>query len=181
MTEGNFLETADDPYWSVFNRNCPTRQVLDRIADKWTVLVIRRLSFGTLRFAEIRRAVEGVSQKVLTNTLRGLERDGIVTRQVFAAVPPRVEYSLTDLGKSLSGMVEGICCWAEQHISEVQSARTIYDSRPKEPDTRESLVRFDATNEGGNDPAKKFAWCSEAMHPESWRSPVPPARTTTIV
>lgn len=121
--------------WDVFNSQCPTREVLDRIADKWSVLIIQRLSGGTLRFAQIRRAVDGISQKVLTNTLRGLERDGIVNRRIYASVPPRVEYSLTDLGKSLCGLVGGICHWAEQNMERVQAARTIYDQTPhQDPD-----------------------------------------------
>jgi DNA-binding HxlR family transcriptional regulator len=115
------------PVWDVFNSQCPTRQVLDRIADKWTVLVIRRLADGTLRFAQLRRSVDGISQKVLTNTLRGLERDGIVTRRIYASVPPRVEYSLTDLGRSLRDLVEGICRWSEANMERVQEARAAYD------------------------------------------------------
>ncbi len=125
MSDSNLLET--NPPWDVFNRNCPTRQVLDLIADKWTVLVICRLSEGTLRFAQLRRAIDGISQKVLTNTLRDLERDGIVSRRIYASVPPRVEYSLTDLGRSLCGLVAGICGWAERNIERVQAARAVYD------------------------------------------------------
>ena len=125
MSGSNLLETKSP--WDVFNSRCPTRQVLDRIADKWTVLVIRRLSHGTMRFAQLRRSIDGISQKVLTNTLRGLERDGIVTRRIYASVPPRVEYTLTDLGRSLCDMVEGICGWAEANIERVQEARAAYD------------------------------------------------------
>jgi DNA-binding HxlR family transcriptional regulator len=125
MSGSHLLETKSP--WDVFNSRCPTRQVLDRIADKWTVLVIRRLSHGTLRFAQLRRSIDGISQKVLTNTLRGLERDGIVTRRIYASVPPRVEYTLTDLGRSLCDMVEGICGWAEANIEQVQEARATYD------------------------------------------------------
>jgi len=124
--------------WDVFNGQCPTRQVLHRIADKWTVLIIRRLADGTLRFAQLRRAVDGISQKVLTNTLRGLERDGIVTRRLYASVPPRVEYSLTALGLSLVDLVSGICTWAETHIEQVQEARVGYDSARSEPASPES-------------------------------------------
>jgi DNA-binding HxlR family transcriptional regulator len=113
--------------WDVFNRHCPTRQVLDRIADKWSVLIIRRLSTGTLRFAQLRRAVDGISQKVLTNTLRGLERDGIVTRRIYASVPPKVEYTLTEFGCSLGELVAGICDWAEANIEHVQESRAVYD------------------------------------------------------
>ena len=120
------------PAWNVFDGNCPTRQVLDCIADKWTVLIIRRLADGTLRFAQLRRAVDGISQKVLTNTLRELERDGIVTRRIYASVPPKVEYSLTTLGQSLCGLVAGICEWAEANIQQVQSARQEYASALEE-------------------------------------------------
>jgi DNA-binding HxlR family transcriptional regulator len=101
--------------------------VLDRLADKWTVLIVRRLAEGTLRFAQLRRAVDGISQKVLTNTLRGLERDGIVSRRIYASVPPRVEYSLTELGRSLCDLVDGICNWAEANMERVQEARAVYD------------------------------------------------------
>lgn len=125
MSDSYLLETTFA--WNVFDSHCPTRQVLDRIADKWTVLVISRLSDGTLRFAQLRRSVDGISQKVLTNTLRGLERDGLVTRRLYASVPPRVEYSLTDLGRSLSDLVQRICGWAEANMGEVQEARSAYD------------------------------------------------------
>jgi DNA-binding HxlR family transcriptional regulator len=130
MRDSNLLETT--PAWNVFDSHCPTRQVLDRIADKWTVLIIRSLSGGTLRFAQLRRTVDGISQKVLTNTLRGLERDGIVTRRIYASVPPRVEYSLTSLGRSLGDLVEGICVWAEANIEHVHEAREVYDQASRE-------------------------------------------------
>ena len=130
MSDSHLLETT--PPWNVFDSHCPTRQVLDLIADKWTVLVIRRLSDGTLRFAQLRRSVDGISQKVLTNILRGLERDGIVTRRIYASVPPKVEYSMTSLGRSLCGLVEGICGWAEANIEQVQTAREVYDRTPRE-------------------------------------------------
>jgi DNA-binding HxlR family transcriptional regulator len=130
MSDSNLLETTT--LWSVFDSNCPTRQVLDCIADKWTVLIIRRLADGTLRFAQLRRAVDGISQKVLTNTLRSLERDGIVTRKIYASVPPKVEYSLTNLGRSLCNLVEGICTWAEANIEQVQAAREVYSRTPRD-------------------------------------------------
>lgn len=131
MSDSHLLETMN---WNVFSSKCPTRQVLDRIAEKWTVLIIRRLSDGTMRFAELRRAVDGISQKVLTNTLRGLERDGIVTRRVYASVPPKVEYSLTELGKSLSELMAGVCEWAEANIERVQAARSRYDEAAQAED-----------------------------------------------
>jgi DNA-binding HxlR family transcriptional regulator len=130
MSDSNLLETT--PPWNVFDSHCPTRQVLDLIADKWTVLIIRRLADGTLRFAQLRRSVDGISQKVLTNILRSLERDGIVTRRIYASVPPKVEYSLTTLGRSLCILVEGVCGWAEANIEQVQVAREVYARTSRE-------------------------------------------------
>jgi DNA-binding HxlR family transcriptional regulator len=113
----------------VYDRECPTRVVLDRLADKWTVLVIGQLAAGTMRFAELRRAVDGISQKMLTSTLRDLERDGLVKRQLYASVPPKVEYSLTPLGSSLINKMQGLCLWAEDHIDQVLKARENFDKR----------------------------------------------------
>jgi len=129
MSHRHLSETT--PAWNVFDRACPTRQVLDCIADKWTVLIIRRLADGTLRFAQLKRAVDGISQKVLTRTLRDLERDGIVTRRVYASVPPKVEYTLTALGRSLCSLVAEICDWAEANIEEVETARKAYSGKEK--------------------------------------------------
>jgi DNA-binding HxlR family transcriptional regulator len=140
-----------NPPWDVFNSLCPTRQVLDRIADKWTVLVIRRLADGTLRFSQLRRAISGISQKALTSTLRGLERDGIVNRRLYASVPPRVEYSLTDLGRSLVKLVAGICSWAEAHIEDVQKARDAFDT----PDHRGTVVESAGRSAGVAMPRRK--------------------------
>ncbi|MBC8170922.1 MAG: helix-turn-helix transcriptional regulator [Anaerolineae bacterium] len=109
--------------------NCPTRRVLDRIADKWTVLVIVLLRDEPRRFSELHRAIEGISQKMLTQTLRSLERDGLVDRTVYAQVPPRVDYNLTDLGQTLGGLILEICNWAETHIGEVTAAQLVYDER----------------------------------------------------
>jgi DNA-binding HxlR family transcriptional regulator len=107
----------------VFDPGCPSRVVLDRLADKWTGLVILALSDGTLRFGELRERIGGVAPKVLTQTLRSLERDGLVRRRVYAEVPPRVEYSLTRLGRSLRKPLEAVQQWAEQHVSAVLAAR----------------------------------------------------------
>jgi len=124
--------------WDIYNEHCPTRVVLDRIADKWTVLIVGALEDKTKRFGELRREIGGVSQKMLTQTLRGLERDGLVFRKVYASVPPKVEYSLTDLGRTLVGILNAIGEWAETHIEKVLTARTEYDTKiaaevPKEP------------------------------------------------
>jgi DNA-binding HxlR family transcriptional regulator len=107
----------------VLNPDCPSRQVLERIGEKWTTLVIRVLDDGTLRYSDLQRRVGGVSQKMLTQTLRGLERDGLVARHVFPVVPPRVEYSLTPLGRSLVEPLDAICRWAERHLPEMLQAR----------------------------------------------------------
>lgn len=121
------METKSLPIWNVYDENCPTRVVLDCIANKWTVLIIGRLAIGTRRFGELKREVTGISQKVLTKTLRELERNGIVARQVYASVPPKVEYSLTPLGCSLTELVSSIQRWAESHIEDVLAAQSTYD------------------------------------------------------
>lgn len=115
--------------WDVYNERCPTRVVLDRIADKWTVLIIGALEEKTKRFGELRREIGGVSQKMLTQTLRELERDGIVVRLVYACVPPKVEYSLTELGRTLVHIVEAIRAWSESNIESVLKARDNYDNK----------------------------------------------------
>lgn len=107
----------------VMNPECASREVLDRIADKWTALIIRVLAKGTKRHNELQREISGVSQKMLTQTLRSLERDGLVSRKVYPVVPPRVEYTLTPLGQSLIEPLNAICLWAEKHLPELQAAR----------------------------------------------------------
>lgn len=113
------------PYYAA----CPSRLVLDRIGDRWTVLIIGSLSDGTMRFSDLLRKVEGISQKMLTQTLRALERDGIVTRTVHAEVPVRVEYALTPSGRSLLAPLAALEQWAITHFLEVASAQSSYDER----------------------------------------------------
>lgn len=115
--------------WDVYNEHCPTRIVLDRIADKWAVLIVGALEDKKKRFGELRREIGGVSQKMLTQTLRGLERDGLVTRVVYASVPPKVEYSLTELGRTLVHILEAIREWSESNIEDVLKARDRYDTK----------------------------------------------------
>jgi DNA-binding HxlR family transcriptional regulator len=103
--------------------------VLGRVGDKWSVLIISRLGDGTFRFNELKRMVGGISQRMLTLTLRGLERDGLVTRTVFPTVPPRVEYELTALGHSLREPVDALAAWALQHQPEIAEANRLYDQR----------------------------------------------------
>ena len=116
-----------DPY----DPNCPSREVLDRIGDRWTVLVVGSLSQGPLRFSELGRRVRGISQKMLTQTLRKLERDGLVTRHVYPEVPPRTEYELTKLGHTLIEPMGALCEWAGMHLSELEQARKRYDHLQK--------------------------------------------------
>ncbi|NRQ33851.1 helix-turn-helix transcriptional regulator [Nonomuraea sp. NN258] len=112
------MDTGD-----VFDPNCPTRVVLDRIGDKWSVLVLLSLDDGPLRFTELRTRIGGVTPKVLTQTLRSMELDGLLTREVFAEVPPRVEYTLTDLGRSLHAPLSAVAAWAEQNVNKILSYR----------------------------------------------------------
>lgn len=110
-----------------FDPDCPTRLVLDRVGDKWTVLVIDALSEGPLRFTQLRDRIGGVAPKVLTQTLRTLERDGLLTRTVHAQVPPRVDYEVTELGRSLSGPLAALTDWAETHVGRILRAREEYE------------------------------------------------------
>jgi DNA-binding HxlR family transcriptional regulator len=103
--------------------------VLNRVGDKWSVLVIGLLGNGTQRFSELRRSIEGISQRMLTLTLRGLERDGLVTRTVFPTIPPRVDYELTKLGRTLLEPVRVLATWAEKHRQEIQDARDRFDAK----------------------------------------------------
>jgi DNA-binding HxlR family transcriptional regulator len=120
-------ETLTKPHACAFSAICPTRLVLNRIADKWTVLVVILLESETKRFSNLQREIGGISQKMLTQTLRGLERDGLVTRKVHATVPPKVEYALTPLGHTLKDMLYAIKTWSEANIEAVLSAQNSYD------------------------------------------------------
>jgi DNA-binding HxlR family transcriptional regulator len=106
-------------------------EVLSRVGDKWTILVVTELGHGRKRFNEIRRALGSISQRMLTLTLRGLERDGLVTRTVFPTVPPRVDYELTKLGRSLLEPVSGVGLWARQNRAAIAEARQRFDAKPR--------------------------------------------------
>lgn len=122
-------------------RNCPSRTVLELLSDKWTLLVICCLAGGPQRFGELRRSVDGVTQKMLTQTLRSLERDGLVARTVFATAPPSVEYALTDLGESSTRLLDDIRQWAEAHVLQVMASREKYDRRSAAPERGLPLSR----------------------------------------
>lgn len=109
--------------------SCEIRDLLDRLADKWSLLVIELLGTGTHRFTELHREIDEISQRMLTLTLRHLERDGLVTRTVHPVVPPRVDYALTGLGQSLLVAIEGLVSWTRAHRQEIAAARTGYDAR----------------------------------------------------
>jgi DNA-binding HxlR family transcriptional regulator len=118
---------SQHPAFNVLTATCPSRTSLARIANKWTAMVVIALSDGKLRFGDLRTVVDGISGKVLTDTLRDLERDGLVARHVYAEMPPRVEYELTVLGRTLHAPLQALGRWAEEHIEEVLAARETYD------------------------------------------------------
>jgi len=118
------------PAYNVYSQDCPTRTVLDIVADKWTSLLIVALVPGTKRFQQLKREIGGITQKMLTQTLRSLERNGLVERRAYATVPPRVEYTLTRLGHTLSETLEALQEWSVAHVEEIQRARKLMDARP---------------------------------------------------
>ena len=120
---------SPDGRYDVLAAACPTRQVVNRIGDRWSLLVLFALEGGTLRFAELQRAVDGISQKMLTQTLRTLERDGLVHRTVYPTVPPRVEYGLTDLGVEAGRLTSAIGAWSVVHAQQILAARQKFDEQ----------------------------------------------------
>jgi DNA-binding HxlR family transcriptional regulator len=120
-------ETA--PRGDVFAANCPTRQLLDRIADKWSTLILLILDGEPMRFNGLRRRIEGISQKMLSQTLKALERDGLVARAAEATVPVTVTYSITPLGRALIISLQAMIDWAETRMGEVEAAQRAYDAR----------------------------------------------------
>jgi DNA-binding HxlR family transcriptional regulator len=112
------------------SREClAVREVLNRVGDKWSVLIVALLGDGKKRFSELRRCVEGISQRMLTLTLKGLERDGLITRTVYPTIPLRVEYELTKLGRTLLIPITGLGNWAAQNRERIQTARELYDAQ----------------------------------------------------
>jgi DNA-binding HxlR family transcriptional regulator len=108
---------------------CRVREILDRVGDKWSLFVIFQLGDGPQRFTALKRSVDGISQRMLTVTLRGLERDGIVTRTMYPVMPPRVDYELTKMGRALLDAVGSLMSWADTHLDDVDAARQAYDAR----------------------------------------------------
>lgn len=125
---------SEDGRFDVMAAACPTREVIGRVGDKWSLLVLYALSTGTKRFSQLRTQVEGISQKMLTQTLRTLERDGLVDRRAYPTIPPKVEYRLTPLGHSLEGAIAVVRRWAYSHMDEITAARADYDGKPIDGD-----------------------------------------------
>ncbi|MHA0036454.1 winged helix-turn-helix transcriptional regulator [Deinococcus sp. PESE-13] len=125
--------TALEPCGAEDERQCSVREILERIGDKWTVLVIAELSPGPQRFRQLQRAIYGISQRMLTLTLRRLERDGLVSRTVKATVPPQVTYALTERGVSLTQVVRGLVDWSVQHETGIQASRAKWDAQQELP------------------------------------------------
>ncbi|MFC6020720.1 winged helix-turn-helix transcriptional regulator [Plantactinospora solaniradicis] len=136
--------------------DCEVRQILDRIADKWSLLVIALLDRRSLRFTELRRKVDGISQRMLARTLRHLERDGLVTRTVYPTVPPRVDYELTPMGATLHETIRALVHWTETHQNAIATARAAYDVRmaeeqrqaEREAERRETMGRSVSASRG---------------------------------
>lgn len=115
--------------YDVYENRCPTRAVLDRIADKWALLILDRLSHSPVRFNHLKKEIKGISQKVLSQTLKKLERDGLISRTVFPTVPVTVEYALTPLGSTLTEAVAALAHWAEKNMDAVLAAQNDYDEK----------------------------------------------------
>lgn len=123
------MAATDDGLRPARDDVCRTREVLDIVGDKWSLLVVRNLTPGPRRFTELRRAIDGISQRMLTVTLRGLERDGIVTRTVRNVMPPHVSYELTPMGRTLREATAPLLEWSVAHLAYIDAARAAYDAR----------------------------------------------------
>jgi DNA-binding HxlR family transcriptional regulator len=142
------------PHKRHLSENCQAvSEVLQRVGDKWTVLVVKTLGRGPMRFNELKRTIDGISQRMLTLTLRALERDGLVTRTVHPAVPPRVEYELTQLGRSLIAPVTALAMWAIDHRGAIDGARIKFDARETGQASKPRLGRRDPAGASPHDQA----------------------------
>ena len=135
--------------------DCRARDVLHRVGDKWSVFVIDQLGQGSQRFSELRRSIDGITGRMLTVTLRGLERDGLVARTVHPVIPPRVDYALTPMGATLLETIEQLVDWADSHTEDIYAARSSYDARhtPDEPCTADEPFTTDETPCPGDEAA----------------------------
>ncbi len=124
------MEEQGNARLTIFDMRYGSREVLSLMAEKWTVLVLSALVYGVKRHGELKREIQGISQKMLTQTLRNLERDGLVERRAYPTTPPRVEYTLTPLGETFGELLKGICTWAEEHYDQIRQAREQYERKP---------------------------------------------------
>lgn len=129
------MGTRREPFLSSDPAECPIRDVLSEISGKWSILIFGALIERPRRFGELRREVPDVSQRMLTQTLRNLQRSGLVDRRVFDTVPPSVEYSLTEMGKSLRQPLDALRDWSEAHHADVRAARAAFDARRRDTTT----------------------------------------------
>ncbi|BCL84694.1 helix-turn-helix transcriptional regulator [Ktedonobacteria bacterium brp13] len=134
------MVTTQQTQPNIFRADCLSRQVLQLIADQWTPLVIYTLEEGTMRFGQLLKRIDGISKKMLTQTLRAMERSGLVLRVVYPVVPPVVEYSLTPLGRTLIESMNALRVWAYGHLQEVAHARTMYDQRDHKQIQEETAI-----------------------------------------
>ncbi|MBO9516837.1 MAG: helix-turn-helix transcriptional regulator [Porphyrobacter sp.] len=137
MQEGTFIapgypQETGGRQPDVYAANCPTRQLLDRIADKWSVLILTTLGMDEMRFNALKRRIDGISQKMLSQTLRSLERDGLVARHVVPTVPVTVSYAITPLGSELIAALQAMIDWAERRMADVTLSQLAYDVRERE-------------------------------------------------
>jgi DNA-binding HxlR family transcriptional regulator len=126
------VKAANSKTPNAYSADCPTRQILDRVGDKWAVLILLLVRDEPMRFNALRRTIEGISQKMLSQVLKSLERDGLIRRRAIATVPVTVEYSITPLGATLAGAVDPLREWAEKNLKEVLSAQRRYDAARKD-------------------------------------------------
>ena len=126
------MKSANAKIPNAYSADCPTRQILDRVGDKWAVLILLLVRDEPMRFNALRRAIEGISQKMLSQVLKSLERDGLIRRRAIATVPVTVEYSITPLGLTLAAAVDPLRDWAEQNLKDVLAAQRRYDSQQKQ-------------------------------------------------
>lgn len=124
------VTTLDGPCAREYDHDCGVREVLDRLGDRWSVLVVVELAAGKRRFRQLQRAIPGISQRMLTLTVRRLERDGMLSRTVHATVPPQVEYELTEMGRSLHQQIRSLARWADAHRAAVAESRRRFDAKP---------------------------------------------------
>jgi len=136
MSQRNTAVTAQ-----VVAEACPVREVLDRVAGKWSILIVVVAAHGPVRFTELERAIDGISRRMLTLTLRNLERDGLITRTVYPVVPPRVEYQLTPIARELHESLAALTTWADKNRAAITAARHAYDQRAGDPRNAANAAR----------------------------------------